>query len=90
MKYKDFIAKAAIEIMAHQCTNFTDDMFADTDKEGNYQEPSYAVTWAAIHSINAAMTLADELAESFDDLETDNNQKMGKHEQFFDSYEVTP
>lgn len=89
MKYKEFIAKAAIQIMAHQCESFREDMFTKTDKGGNVLGPSIDLEDAAMNSVVAAKTLAAELENDFvyekKDFET--NHKMHDDENFFDEYE---
>lgn len=90
MKYKEFIAKAAIEIMAHQCESFRSDMFTKEDKDGNITGPSVDVTEAAYNAVVAAKVLAEQLDEDFayekEDFST--NHKMSEYEDFFDEYEV--
>ena len=88
MKYKDFIAKAAIQIMAHQCESFSEHMFTKTDKEGNITGPSLEVTEAAYNSIVAAKALAEQLDEDFVYEKKGDNHKMHDFEDFFDEYEV--
>ena len=90
MIYKEFIAKAAIEIMAHQCESFNERMFTNTDKDGNITGPSIEVIEAAHNSLIAAKELADQLDEDFvySDEDIENNHKMSKFEPFFDKYEV--
>lgn len=87
MKYKEFIAKAAIEIMAHQCESFNENMFTKTDKDGNITGPSLEVTEAAYNSIVAAKALAKELEDDFVYEKKDDNHKMSDFEDFFDEYE---
>lgn len=88
MKYKEFIAKAAIEIMAHQCESFRSDMFTKEDKDGNITGPSVDVTEAAYNAVVAAKALAEQLDEDFAYENKDGNHKMNNFEDFFDEYEV--
>ena len=90
MKYKDFIAKAAIQIMAHQCESFRSDMFTKTDKDGNVIGPNIDLVDAAMNSVVAAKALAKELEEDFVYERKDfvTNHKMHDNEDFFDDYEV--
>lgn len=87
MKYKEFIAKAAIQIMAHQCESFNENMFTKVDKDGNITGPSLEVTEAAYNSIVAAKALAKELEDDFVYEKKDDNHKMSDFEDFFDEYE---
>ena len=88
MKYKDFIAKAAIQIMAHQCESFNERSFTKEDKDRNILGPSIKVEEAAMNSVVAAKALAAALENDFvyenQDLET--NHKMKHFEDFFDVY----
>lgn len=88
MKYKEFIAKAAIEIMAHQSESFRSDMFTKEDKDGNITGPSVDVTEAAYNAVVAAKALAEQLDEDFAYENKDGNHKMNNFEDFFDEYEV--
>ena len=89
MKYKDFIAKAAIQIMAHQCESFNEHMFTKTDKDGNVLGPSIDLEDAAMNSVVAAKALAKELEEDFvyENKDFETNHKMSDYEDFFDEYE---
>ena len=88
MKYKEFIAKAAVEIMAHQCESFNENMFTKTDKNGNVTGPSIELEDAAMNSVIAAKVLAKELEDDFSYDDKEGNHKMNKFEDFFDKYEV--
>lgn len=88
MKYKEFIAKAAIEIMAHQCESFNENMFTTMKEDGTIIGPSIEVEDAAMHAVIAAKALAKELEEDFAYENKDGNHKMNKFEDFFDKYEV--
>ena len=66
MKYKEFIAKAAIQIMAAQCESFNEHMFTKTDKDGYVIGPSIEVQDAAMNSVVAAKALAKELDDFVD------------------------
>lgn len=85
MKYKDFIAQAAIEIMAQICSSFDKEMFS-----GVNLDPTPDTRDAAINAVVAAKALADELEESFayQLKDTEDNRKMSDFEPFFDHYEV--
>lgn len=90
MKYKDFIAKAAIQIMAHQCESFNEHMFTKTDKDGNVLGPSIKIEDAASNAVIAAKALAEELENDFvyEKKDLDANHKMSDNEDFFEEYEV--
>ena len=90
MKYKEFIAKAAIRIMAHQCESFNEHMFTKTDKDGNVIGPSDKVKEAAYNSVVAAKALAEELEDdyAYEKKDFETNHKMHDDEDFFDEYEV--
>ena len=90
MKYKEFIAKAAIEIMAAQCKSFKEDEFVVDDEDNTILGPSIKIENAALNAVIAAKILAIELEDDFvykkKDLE--NNHKMYDYEDFFEEYEV--
>ena len=90
MKYKEFIAKAAIEIMAHQCESFNEHIFTKEDKDGTILGPSDKLKEAAMNAVIAAKALAEELEEDFVYLDKDfnTNHKMSDYEDFFDEYEI--
>jgi hypothetical protein len=88
MKYKQFIANAAIQIMAVQCESINRRKFAKELEDGTIDGPSDCLKEAASNAVIAAKALADELEEDFvyqnKDLET--NHKMSDFEKFFDDY----
>ena len=88
MKYKEFIANAAIQIMAVQCEYINRHMFAKELEDGTIAGPSDRLKEAASNAVIAAKAIADELEEDFvypnKDLET--NHKMSDFEKFFDEY----
>ena len=88
MKYKEFIANAAIQIMAHQCESFNESSFVKTDKNDNVIGASDKVQQAASNSVIAAKALADELEDDFcfGDADLEDNHKMTDYEDFFDAY----
>lgn len=90
MKYKEFIAKAAIQIMAAQCESFNEHMFTKTDKDGNVLGPSIEVEDAAMNAVVSAKALAKELEEdfSYEKQDFDDNHKMKAFEDFFEEYLV--
>lgn len=87
MKYKEFLAKAAIEIMAQQCQSLRDDQFTEETETGTIVGPSTDVKNAACYAVIAAKALAEELEEDFAYVRKDeSNHKMSDYENFFESY----
>lgn len=88
MKYKDFIAKAAIQIMAQQCQSFGEEQFTEETENGTIVGPSTKVKNTAYYAVIAAKALAEELEEDFvyPDKDLELNHKMSDYESFFDSY----
>ena len=91
MKYKEFIANAAIQIMAVQCESIDRSKFTKELENGTIAGPNDRLKEAASNAVIAAKALADELEDDFgyQNKDLESYHKMSDFENFFDDYYTT-
>ena len=89
MKYKDFMAQAAIQFMAKRLESLKDEDITEHNEEYHIMEPTNAVCRIAEEVVMVADVLASQLELTFDEQKPGTlNRKMANNEDFFESYDV--
>ena len=89
MKYKDFMAQAAIQFMAKRLESLKDKELTEYDEEYQILEPTDAVLRIVDEAVMVADVLASQLELTFDEQKPGTlNRKMANNEDFFESYDV--
>ena len=89
MKYKDFMAQAAIQLMAKRLESLKDEDITEHNEENHMMEPTNAVCRIAEEVVIVADVLATELELRFEEQKPDPlNHKMTNNEEFWDEYYV--